>query len=304
MKPCHKRLIFAVVAFCLVIPAKADEISVRIPTVSASVAVNPQGAAQFTGDGFQYLAATGEPRIPYQVARILLPPEAALGSVVVSVRSLQMENIPGQWDVIPTPPAGTWRQGNELIVWPDNKRIVNGKDTGIYERDEWFPREITTNLISGRLRAWQLAGIPVALYQYNPVRKLLRRLKSAELLLTFTVNAGLRSLPLRDANAFDVTGEETVRQLAVNFSQISPLYRRPVSVLRTIQPVYLILTTRQVVNNSVELPIFVQSKRQQGFRVAVVTEDTWGGGTGDAAAENIRRWLRNTYMRISSWRTG
>jgi hypothetical protein len=33
----------------------------------------------------------------------------------------------------------------------------------------------------------------------------------------------------------------------------------------------------------------------RSFLVDVVTEDVWGGGTGDTAAENIRNWLRNNY---------
>ena len=33
----------------------------------------------------------------------------------------------------------------------------------------------------------------------------------------------------------------------------------------------------------------------RGFTVEVVTEDVWGGGTGDTAAENIRDWLSNNY---------
>ena len=40
-----------------------------------------------------------------------------------------------------------------------------------------------------------------------------------------------------------------------------------------------------------ELERFAEHKRNRGFSVHVFTEDAWGGGVGDVAAENLRTWL-------------
>jgi hypothetical protein len=44
---------------------------------------------------------------------------------------------------------------------------------------------------------------------------------------------------------------------------------------------------------------FISSKENRGFTVYLVTEESWGGGTGDTAAENIRNWLINNYLSLS-----
>ena len=59
--------------------------------------------------------------------------------------------------------------------------------------------------------------------------------------------------------------------------------------------VYVIITTSAIQNTSLVLPSFISSKENRGFTVQVVTEGTWGGGTGDAAAENLRSWLQSNY---------
>jgi hypothetical protein len=40
----------------------------------------------------------------------------------------------------------------------------------------------------------------------------------------------------------------------------------------------------------------VTHKQSKGFNVQVLTESTWGGGSGDAAANNIRAWLAGNYV--------
>jgi hypothetical protein len=280
------------------LPALADQISVTIPTVSSSVVTDPQGKAQFTGEDLQYITASSEPRLPFQIVRVLLPPSAIPASVSVLLRAQQMQDVAGQWEVEPTPPAATWRDGEPLLVWPPGKRIVNGRDMAIYERNAWFPASPAAKVATGRLRAWQLAEVPIALYQYNPVNKTLRRLNSAELVLAFNVSQSSPAMPTRDTNSFDVTGEEVVQKLVINFDQVASQYRQPAALIRTFQPVYLVLTTNHVRHSSAALSAFVRSKMLRGFRVVVATEEAWGGGGGNAAAENIRGWLQRTYMKI------
>lgn len=58
---------------------------------------------------------------------------------------------------------------------------------------------------------------------------------------------------------------------------------------------YVIMTTQKMANSSLQLPHFIAAKKRQGFCVEIVTEASWGGGSGDTAANNIRAWLARHY---------
>jgi hypothetical protein len=49
-----------------------------------------------------------------------------------------------------------------------------------------------------------------------------------------------------------------------------------------------------------QLENFAQHKRNRGFAVHIFTPDAWGGGQGQAAAENLRNWLINTAPALSA----
>jgi hypothetical protein len=63
---------------------------------------------------------------------------------------------------------------------------------------------------------------------------------------------------------------------------------------------YLIVTTSLFTAASTVLTDFVAHKTGAGYGVRVATEADWGGGTGDAAAENLRTWLAG---HVAAWGT-
>jgi len=65
--------------------------------------------------------------------------------------------------------------------------------------------------------------------------------------------------------------------------------------LATTNSTYVILTTTNIIQDSVELTNFVAHRESQGFDVQVVSNAAWGAGTGDAAANAIRGWLQQNY---------
>jgi hypothetical protein len=92
----------------------------------------------------------------------------------------------------------------------------------------------------------------------------------------------------------DPTGQKRVEALAVNFDQMLASYGDSMETSDCgggPLPGYIIMTTNFVVDNSSELANFIAHKESRGFDVNVVTEDQWGGGGGDTAAENMRSWL-------------
>ncbi len=64
-------------------------------------------------------------------------------------------------------------------------------------------------------------------------------------------------------------------------------------------PGYAILTTSAIVSTSQKLADFEVLQSLKGFNVTLATENDWGGGTGDAAAANIRNWLINNYISLN-----
>ena len=51
----------------------------------------------------------------------------------------------------------------------------------------------------------------------------------------------------------------------------------------------MIITTDEIKSHLTELNRFVELKERQGYDVSLRTD--WGGGEGDAAAENLRAFL-------------
>lgn len=61
---------------------------------------------------------------------------------------------------------------------------------------------------------------------------------------------------------------------------------------------YAIITTKNLVKNLKEFRNFVRHKKALGFKVHVITEDKFGGGTGPLAVKNIREWLKNNAKKL------
>jgi hypothetical protein len=252
--------------------ALPDEFTVNIPTPYVSVIENAQGYAEFSGTDIQYLTQSGEPMIPYYVERVQLPSNADLTTVSVSIEAYGLEPVEGEWDVLPIPPIAYWN-GTEMVrEWPEGKTIVNERDVDIYENSILFPANILHTVSTGQKRRQKLVEVPVALYQYNPGTNKLYHLVEVRLGIKFSVRLEAFS------DQFDIFDSGTSNES---------------------DKTYLILTTNTIKERSTELANFVDHKEKSGFSVEVVTEDTWGGGIGDTAAENIRNWLQVNYINLN-----
>jgi hypothetical protein len=138
-------------------------------------------------------------------------------------------------------------------------------------------------------------------FRYNPVARQLRRLTGGTLSVAFNRARSSRVRPARGRPAADAV-RRGVALSVENFDQFAAEYSPPPSpqVDPASQPGYVIVTTSFIQSNSVELAAFVQSKQDKGFAVTLATEPTWGGGTGNAAAENLRAWLAAHYAALNA----
>jgi hypothetical protein len=199
--------------------------TVALETGPVEVELGNGGAAVFSCDDVFWLSGTGEPRIPWKVVTVLLPPNAELSSVTCGIERPVLESIAGTWQVEPMPPVATRDEnGREVIVWPEDKRIVDGRDVDIYERDAFWPREQVRLSGVGKLRKWRLAEVAVPLVRYNPVSGELLQLQNAGITLDFQSRAG--SL---DTGRPDLLGRSRVQSMAVNFAEAADAYDAEVS---------------------------------------------------------------------------
>ena len=283
----------------------------RPATVDTGTIEVLQGAGNnttFVCEDAQYLSKSGEPQIPWKLMTVLLPPNADMATVLCSVISAEYETLEGVWDVAPVPPIlSRDADGNEIVIWPAGKTIVDGRDTDIYSADALWPAEDVQLIGKGRLRGWRLAEIAVPLVCYNPVSGELQRLVQAE------ISVDCDKKGKGSANKGRKLGR--IKKLAVNFDSAVDLYTAakggikgepedapasddgvmPASVTGTSG--YVIITTNDIRANSTKLADFVTHKQSMGFTVTVIDEDDTGATVvGDPAATKLREWLQANYI--------
>jgi hypothetical protein len=281
--------------------ALSDQLSSSPELPPVLVHTGSDGHAAFDDRDLQYPGQAGQPAIPYKIMRLLLPSDTDMASVNVSVTAYDSEPLPGQWNVRPIEPPAVWDGTKHVIEWPAGRRIVDGKDMEIYSNDQKFPASCIGDIGTGTIRHWKLVEVPVALFQYNPVAKTLFRLTTIELVASFDrrTTAADQVLP---SSIHHSASAKRARKITLNYDDIvprDPLYSLRPSAVAAAEPTYAIITTNAIADESSELVNFIRHKEQRGFTVQVVTEDAWGGGVGDAAAENIRSWLKTNYQSLN-----
>ncbi|MBN1999147.1 choice-of-anchor D domain-containing protein [candidate division KSB1 bacterium] len=286
--------LYFAVAFLLFTQAVSfsDEIRITLTNQNVDFLADKNGYARFAGKDITYLNSTGEPNIPSKVLNVLLPPDVDFSSISVTLVDKRLESIAGEWDVPPVPQLAAKVEGQELLR--SSQKLRDGRDIAIYLNNTPFPQQLVGSIQSGAVRKYRLVHIPVALFQYRPLDKKLYRLDRAEIRIQFDRKP--------DSNfsfkAFDPVADKWIADKVDNYYDMKREYGS--MSLRETAPQggtgYVILTTSTIKNGSEKLAAFVVSKQLRGFDVSVVTENEWGGGNGDTAAENIRSWLQDNYL--------
>ena len=264
-------------------------VTVELPLQGVSLRRGPGGRAVFAGAPFGGHA--GRPALPVRELTLLLPPNADIGSVKARIKNPVVTTMDDTWDVAPVPLSAIGGQ-----VLPEGRRIVAGRDVAAYATDAYLPGSFLGRVSSGCIREWRLAHVEVFPYRYNPASRRLQRLSSGRLVVTYG-RAGTAGTARTRAAALAERVRARVRRKSCNFSAAALWYDETQGEQGGVStPGYVILTTSAIEGASTSLASFVAAREAGGFEVTVVTEATWGGGTGDAAAENIRAWLQSNYQ--------
>ena len=288
---CLAVLVIAAIAACnLAAAAPAGGlIRVPLPESDAAIYIDANGLAAFSGTDVQRIGQTGEPSLPCQSIRVLLPPDTDLSTVRAIITGCEWTGIDGEWDISPVMPYVRGDGEDTCAVSLADEAIAGSRDAGIYESDALFPGEPVRKVDVQVMRGWKMAQVLYAPMAYNPVEKKLFQLSGSAIEITFERT----SLDSSSAGT-DLTSAEQVRDMTVNFTEMAGEYGSYVVSADT--GGYVIITTSAIQTASDNLDDFVANKQARGFNVQVVTEGTWGGGTGDHAAEHIRSWLQDNYL--------
>lgn len=277
---------------------------------TASAAIDGTGVVINQQEGRAVFSASnlstdpGRPALPQSVMTFLLPADADPESVTVAVRDGAEVTVPGSFDVLPAKPATV----DGTLVYPSDRRIVNGRDTDIYSRNAFYPSG-NISFTVGRMRDYILVRAVITTARFNPVTGEIRKLSAGSLAVSCDrTGEQVRALPVLASRAASGGNSAAARiaDLAVNYSGAITSYQSAnshdvaKSVAGTSAARYVIITTSAIANASAELRNFIASKQARGFTVKLVTESEWGGGTGDAAAERIRGWLRSNYAALGT----
>jgi concanavalin A-like lectin/glucanase superfamily protein/PA14 domain-containing protein/peptidase C25-like protein/BACON domain-containing protein len=272
----------------------------------ATVAIEPgsDGRATFDCEEAQWLSTTGQPQIPWKIMRVLLPPNTDLATVFCSVVSAEYEPVEGIRDVVPAPPIATRRNNKEIVIWPEGKKFVDGRDVDIYGSDAFWPAPGQMIISAGKMRQWKLAKVSVPMVRYNPVRGEVQILTTADVLVDFNKAAK------QELKKADRVGRPFVKKIAANFDAAVRSYdlvtqegtgqMAPAGMDST---GYTIITTSAIQAASATLSDFVTYKTSLGFTVKVVSEGAsadsthyLSGSTASERADNILSWLQNNYL--------
>ncbi|NLW32127.1 MAG: hypothetical protein GXY77_11810 [Fibrobacter sp.] len=302
---CFLRIVFVVLISIFLSSAerKSGEMTLSLPEIKCPVSRDADGKGVF--GKYAVHGKTGEPMLPMQSIKILLPPFADLNSLKAKITDSTIKDIDGKWEIAPTPPAVPSSSANK--IHSDDSNIVNGLDMDIYSKDKFFPESFIRYTLSGHMRLWKVVEVIISPYQFNPVTKQLRMLESANIVLTFDEKTKDASIPGSSIFIDNISEKwgSMFKDSFINFEDIAPEYRsnykEPKSgndsgISSDSLPGYAIITTDQIVNMSNKLSDFISSKQNLGYNVYIVTESDWGGSTGDIAAENLRSWLQSNYI--------
>ncbi len=243
-----------------------------------------------------YVSQSGQPKLPFQKIRLLLPANAVMSSIDMHLEA-EYSEVEGEWDVSPMPPASIVDSNGEELIWPESATIIDGYDADIYGADSFWPESKAVETSSGSLRSYKLLELAIPLFRYNPSSGNLQKLVEGDLTVLAPEK---KSTTTKSQVVGNAEINDRVSSLVSNYDQFSEEYSESVvsKSPNLNDKGYVIITTNTIVNASSKLADFVAHK-SANYTVSVITESQYGSGSGDTASNNIRAWLQSNYANES-----
>jgi len=260
-----------------------------------SIVQDDGGGCVIRMDGFSNDGREGEPQLPHKIYNIALPRDVDRSTLRVDVVSSEESAIEGSFDIAPvTPLLPQLREGSASKV--DEENLPGWRNTGVYDNDAVFPGSCVELLATSQMRQWNYARVVFTPIRYNPATKTLVLTESVTVRLSYE----RLSSQSRDIPSTGPVLESVASSILHNYDSAKEMYSSdPGSAPQEPLYDYVIITTNTIEANSTRLASFVSHKQSRGHSVLVITEDEFGGLTGQAPdnrAEKIRQWLINNCM--------
>lgn len=231
------------------------------------------GTEKATFEGYEFLTEhSGRPKVPGFTYTFLLPPDADLASVTVSIENEDITHIRNRVTV----EKGTG-YANALQNLPEDKSQQM--------RSGFYPESFARVLTTGTLGNCKLVTCRFTPFQQDTTTKEFRKLNSGTMKLNYSLGGETQGSTILPWKVKDL------KRFTENFSEMSSSYEIP---QLGEEPHMVILTTNATVSGSSELANYIQSKEDNGFKISLITEDQWGGSNWDKA-DDIRQWLQSNY---------
>jgi hypothetical protein len=296
MEPLEQRTVLSIAVHSLAV----DGASPQTHSLQINLS-DPEFNFVDNGNGWQQIASgdltsggfAGNPKLPNKLLHFLLPADADLSSVKLQTVMSTEQLLPGAHKILPVdPPATTTVGGGTVQDYPPGMQIVNGQNMLVYGIDADYSLGTIVLADTQQMGKYKMADVYFSPFSYNPVSGTVKVAKNVSFALSYQSGdpepAALMARSVETADAED---------LLANFDDAAEWY--PGIMTTSNEPTspasYVIITTSTIASGSARLNDFVSQKIADGFTVQVVTESTWGGGTGNPGAENIRNWLKTNY---------
>ena len=290
-----KRTMFFILFFAFFANLSAIEFTFDLSKKDVPV-INDSGWAVFDLSDAFYLASPGDPALPVYTVDFILPDDADINTLSVSISNPSAEILVGNVDVAPAPPI---KMGDDSEkYWPNQENIdgngrnklvygvngINAFDGFLHQNDSWIEKTV-----QGKWKSVKYVKVFVRAYDWNPVTKELKKLTGGT--LTVSVAALSNKITLSHFSPTSALGLGNLIQKMVNKEEIriqninslgnSILYSytqgqtgfKALSASEKKSDTLYIVTTNQIKNDSKMLRHFIKSKNSREFDVYIITED-------------------------------
>jgi hypothetical protein len=120
-------------------------------------------------EGFSSAKSPGDPILPHKIFNVLVHPDINLSTLQLKIISSQSITLSGTYNIKPAGPICTWDEGEQLLIWGDDKEIIDDKNMNVYSLDENYPRQYVYQNMDSQMRKWMFIKIDFIPFQYNPV---------------------------------------------------------------------------------------------------------------------------------------
>ena len=79
--------------------------------------------------GYSNYSSPGDPSLPFQDIRVIVPPDALPSSITVALTDNKLDTITVEKQIVPTPPIKLALDDSPVLDWGTNKQIDSGRNT-------------------------------------------------------------------------------------------------------------------------------------------------------------------------------